>query len=736
MACDQSLQPVHQHYCLYDEERGRFVLPLDTTLRLGDADMVHIPNEDETPTGQYRQPSDRAPTGQPRRVPTGQQQRVPTGQQQRVPTGQQARVPTGQQKRPPTDQNRRAPEKKTGPVSGPRPKQRSTQLLSLEPPKRNRGPALGKMNTRLDGMGGPTTRSQRNRQLFGGIGREKTGQTDVMQPQPGEDSAAGARPALRRPGKGKDQGPVDLGASAAEVEGMIVRRKGTRRIPKAGGGVEGEAAPLDSMGSGRRPAIDPGPASRDVPPVVELPIPQPRQPVRRNDPPTSPGARGNTLAGVSAEDLLGEEGRALLEKMRQREAMERQQPQQAPSQQRSYPQPGQPIAPRTQDSSRMAFQSAEYAAGEALEEVRSDDELRPQDSFLAGPTRQIQRDVVQTPMPVEEYSEEPPPDDLGYERPVDFGDSGQHSAADDEEPVARESAAHDEMEQRAGYLLWLQGVITREEVEDALTEEDISDETRELLAGTSFTDQVTLYRFLARHESLSPVDLEQVQPSERALATLRPAIARAYRVIPIERVGELLLVAAAFPFDPKRLLELRRLTASKVKLYIVTEEEIDLALMKYYPGGASSAATLRSPKPPGIDDPHDVDEPSSEADESSITGEGEALEYSYDPTLSGEDSGLYAPLDGPGEYDAAPGDVGLSEVEDDDMPEAADTLQDDELGDLDESTLDKGDYGDADEGTDGSFSSAPTDPEGELPDELKGQSGRIDTGPEELDPFA
>ena len=720
---------------------------MELALRLGGAEMVHIPKDDDTPTGQHRRPSDRTPTGQPQRKPeppkrvsTGQQPRVPSGQQKRISTGQQARVPTNQQQRPPTGQNRRPPEKKTGPVQGPKPKQRSTQLLSLEPPKRNRGPSLGQMNTRLDGMGGPTTRSQRNRQLFGGIGREKTGQTDVMQPQSGGDSAAGNRPALRKPGKG-NQGPVDLGASAEQVDSMVVRRKGTRRIPKAGGGIEGEAAPLESMGSGRRPSVDPGPQQRDVPPVVNIPIPQ-SQPVRRGDPTGSSGGRGNTLAGVSAEDLLGEEGRALLEKMRQREAQERQQgqqpqqPQQQPQQQRQQAAPGQPIAPRTQDSSRMAFQSAEYAAEEALEEVRSEDELRPQDSFLAGPTRQIQRNVVQTPMPAEEYTEQPPPDDLGYERPVDFGDSGQRAVENDEEPVARESAAHDEMEQRAGYLLWLQGVITREEVEDAVMDEDISDATRDLLAETGFTDQITLYRFLARHESLAPVDLEQVPPTERALATLRPAIARAYRVVPIEKVGELLLVAAAFPFDPKRLLELRRLTASKVKLYIVTEEEIDLALMKYYPGGASSAATLRSPKPAGIDE---VDEPVTAADESSITGEGEALEYNYDPTLSGEDSGLYAPMEDPDAGKVAPGDVALSELDDgaEAAYDAGDTVQDDDLGDLDESTLDRdADNETPEDGTDGSFSSAPTDPEGEIPDELRNSRTQIDTGPEELDPFA
>jgi hypothetical protein len=670
--------------------------------KIGFKYMVDIPKEDEAPTGQHKQLP-------PKRPPTSQAPRPQAGQQPRTPTGPQSRPTTGQNPRPATDQNPQASDrKKTGPVAqNTQVKKRGTQLLSLEPPKSRRGPALGKINTRLDSMGGGATKSSRNRNLFGGIGREKTGQTDVMPAAPGGQSAAAQRPALRKPGQ--KTGAVDLGASAAEVDGMIARRKGTRRIPKPGGGIEGDAPPLESMGSGRRPSVDPGPQTRDdLPPVVNMPIPPKRQ--QPKPPAPESRARGNTLAGVSAEDLLGDEGRQLLENMRRREQQTRQQPQRPHPQ---SPPPGQTLPPRTQDSSRQAFQSAEYSA--ELEQP-DDDELRPQDSFLAGPTRQIQREVVQTPMPAsqEGYTPDapPPPDDLGYERPVDFGDASQAATQEEvyeeeyieggteEEPVARDSMAHDEMEQRAGYLLWLQGVITREEVEDALTgAEEIGEPVRELLANSAFADQVTLYRFLARHESLAPVDLDTVQPTDRALASLRPAIARAYRIVPIDKIGELLLVAAAFPFDPKRLLELRRLTASKVKLFVVTEEEIEIALMKYYPGGAASAATLRSPRPAGIAAPA-----KEVADDSAVTGEGEALEGKYDPTLSGEDSGLYAPMDDPernrDEGRQPPSDVGLSELDDDSDYEGGqaggqESGQDEEghsasmasSSDLDESTL-------------------------------------------------
>jgi len=717
--------------------------------------MVHIPDDDSKPA-----PNPAAKPPVPAR-PAQAAQRPATGENRRPPTGE-ARVPTSESKRPPTGEQ---PAHKTGPVQRPpgskvptRPASpvvpgRTTQMLSLEPPKRNKGPALNKKDVRIDSMGGPKTISQRNKNLMGNIGREKT---QIMQRNPGaQPPGMGGdvnRPALKRGDGGK---PVDLGAqSRAETENMM-RRKATRRIPRPGGGFMSDDAPLASMESGRMAPVAPNqpqqrqpedPASRiNVPPRVEIQIPQAPNASRRADvAPPPPSARGNTLAGVSAEDLLGEEGRRMLDEMRRRESDARARGDYRDTRRvrgGNAPQ----IQPGQQDSQRRGFAAAEHNPPAQIEPPASD-ELEPQ-NFMTGPTRIMQRPVVQTPQPVYEEvvdtNQPPPPDDLGYERPVDFGEqpAGEQPATNDSEPVARESQAQDEMEQRAGYLLWLQGVITSEEVEDALTSPSAADETsdavRDLLMNTGFADQVTLYRFLARHESLAPVDFSVVTPTNRALATLRPAIARAYRVIPFARLGELLLVAAAFPFDPKRLLELRRLTASKVKLYVATEEEIDAALDEFYGGSGKPAVT--------------EDSPASSGD--SVTGEGEALEGRYDPTLSGEDSGLYAPQseDGP-----PPGsDVGMAELDYDgggvgsdsgrvDRPirsNVRDTLDDAAIaaqGDLDESTLETGASGD-----DGGASESESDEldlgaaSGESPDgeSAQDEGSQIDTGPEDHDPF-
>lgn len=546
--------------------------------------MVDVPEDDDTPN-----PSRNAP------VPGKAKPKTPPRKTDDEPL-------TGEHSQPPE-------RRRTDPVPA-RPTRR-TQMLSLEPP--GRGPRISR-DTRLDAVGGSA--KERDAAMMGNIGRQKT--QPVLKGPPGQKNTT--KPSLRRGEEGK---PVDMGGTNKRAMETMIRRRTTRRIPKEDGmGITGDNPALGGK-SNREPAAPRQSAPDSLPPMVRMPVPRANIGSGRNAPPTPPNARGNTLAGVSAEELLGEEGKRLLEELRRRESEASVKPlwQQPPAK-------GSPLAPRMHDSSLLAFQAAEYNEEQQAPE---DDELQPQGNFLSGPRRAVRGEVVQTPMAAEEG--EAPPDDLGYEQPVDYGAEYNESGRDGEKrPSARVKAAHEEMEQRAGYLLWLQGVITREEIEEALESDDsVSDVARDLLQGSTFADQPTLYSFLAQHESLALADLDRIKPTERALALFGPSVARSHRVVPLERIGGILLVAAAWPFEPKRLLELRRLTGSKIKLFVVTEPEIDAALAKYYPH--SSASTLRSPVPKDL-----VDRKAAEP----VVKGGTALIKKYDPTIDGAESGLYS----------------------------------------------------------------------------------------------
>ncbi|MDH5641421.1 MAG: hypothetical protein OEY28_09020 [Nitrospira sp.] len=257
---------------------------------------------------------------------------------------------------------------------------------------------------------------------------------------------------------------------------------------------------------------------------------------RRRGAPLPPAGGAKTLAGVSAEDLLGEDGRRMLAELHERERQK------------------------------------ETAEHQALPDR---------------PTRKVQGTV-------------PGMEDL-------------------EDDSARLSQVHEQLEQRAGYMLWLQGVITEGEVEEALksvTGESVSPQVTELLEASGFPQHEMLYRFLARHESIAPVDLDRIRPTQRALRSVKPGVARSYRAVPIDRIGRILLVAVSLPYDPRKLLELRSLTSSKVKLFVASEEDVNKALDRYFPAASG--------------------------ERESTTGAGLGLEQRYDPTVGGYQSGLYS----------------------------------------------------------------------------------------------
>ncbi|MCC6466633.1 MAG: hypothetical protein IT463_14930, partial [Planctomycetes bacterium] len=148
--------------------------------------MVHIPDDDEAPQAPQK-PQPKPPAPEAKRPVTAESQRPVTSQQSRVKTGPvqvppDGRVKTAQVQMPPDGRVKTAPvqvppgsNRPTSQAPGnTQSRQRQTQLMSLEPPRRGIQGAKLKPDARMDSMAGPSTISSRNRSLMGNIGREKT----------------------------------------------------------------------------------------------------------------------------------------------------------------------------------------------------------------------------------------------------------------------------------------------------------------------------------------------------------------------------------------------------------------------------------------------------------------------------------------------------------------------------------------------------------------------------------
>ncbi len=167
------------------------------------------------------------------------------------------------------------------------------------------------------------------------------------------------------------------------------------------------------------------------------------------------------------------------------------------------------------------------------------------------------------------------------------------------------------LQEDLGRLFWLQGVITAEEMKDSI-EKAASDERRPevlaLLQDSGFVPAENLFSFLAERESLASLDFREVQPSEHALAEVQATIAKAFQVLPIAILADILLVAVSMPFEPEHLFELRQFTGKKIKLLIAPSHQLNQAIEFYY-GNQQGAL-------PDFEDPEVL--PAHEGDENFI----------------------------------------------------------------------------------------------------------------------
>lgn len=145
------------------------------------------------------------------------------------------------------------------------------------------------------------------------------------------------------------------------------------------------------------------------------------------------------------------------------------------------------------------------------------------------------------------------------------------------------------MTDRTGNLLIRAGIITPDQLNEGLQEQERNGgRLGSVLLKLGFINESTLVSFLSQQFGLPGVDLSktEIQPS---IIELVPAeIARRYQVIPLDRRGKALTIAASDPSDTSALDDIRFVTGYSIRVNIASEGSIQKALDKYYPWGAVS----------------------------------------------------------------------------------------------------------------------------------------------------
>ncbi len=137
---------------------------------------------------------------------------------------------------------------------------------------------------------------------------------------------------------------------------------------------------------------------------------------------------------------------------------------------------------------------------------------------------------------------------------------------------------------RVGDILVAAGLVTREQVEEALASQQAGKKKRvgTLLIEKGLISESQLLSALATKFGLRFIDLEEIEPSQEALAALPREVATRMQVLPIEVSGRNLVVATAQPTDPTISENLRFNTSLQIELVVACSDQIAQAIESCY----------------------------------------------------------------------------------------------------------------------------------------------------------
>ena len=137
----------------------------------------------------------------------------------------------------------------------------------------------------------------------------------------------------------------------------------------------------------------------------------------------------------------------------------------------------------------------------------------------------------------------------------------------------------------SGELFVQEGLITADQLSLASEKQrelGNSQPIAHLLVSLGYISEKDRVRALGKVWGIPFVDITERAPDDDALATLTPQQAKKYQAIPLVIHERSLLVALANPLDVFVIDELRMLTGYEIEALIAVEEDVDIAVQKFY----------------------------------------------------------------------------------------------------------------------------------------------------------
>jgi hypothetical protein len=153
-------------------------------------------------------------------------------------------------------------------------------------------------------------------------------------------------------------------------------------------------------------------------------------------------------------------------------------------------------------------------------------------------------------------------------------------------------SGEDDLE-RLGDLLIEEGIVTYEEAVEALKASGKSNSpVGRLLVQANPVRRKELASFLAMDADVPYLDLAKVEITRHEPQYIPEGVARKHECVPLDRIQNILCVAKANVMNRAAVIEIRKMTGLKVKVFKADEDKVLSALdVVYGPPGRKPAAT-------------------------------------------------------------------------------------------------------------------------------------------------
>jgi type IV pilus assembly protein PilB len=104
----------------------------------------------------------------------------------------------------------------------------------------------------------------------------------------------------------------------------------------------------------------------------------------------------------------------------------------------------------------------------------------------------------------------------------------------------------------------------------------------EVLVKEGIATEHELLALIAKAANIPPIDLAKLAVNKEVLESVPEAVAREYQIYPVDKIGSMLTIAVANPFDVVKLDDIRIVTGCTLRLVVSTAEEIEKIRGKGY----------------------------------------------------------------------------------------------------------------------------------------------------------